>query len=397
MKFIFAIFLFFLPLKGFAMLSHTDTIPPNKRISNYLRRIHGGARVTGELASSFTYTDFTKGQVDSLLLVFNNDALVDRDLALVVGYWGLNSEAIHHRLCSFINLDTMDYGNKWGENRRIYIRDDGYIKEGRELGARMALAKLGYSYHIDYLDGIFGEQDVSNHHTAFVLTEFMEYLANDQLLNTVFDLTLTGANYHYMDHENHNFEYITYRFIDYLIYSLYEQIRFKDGLEKKDPKTITNKDAMALERWVLENRYKVDFLTDKRKLPSLGYYHTLSFLRPRYLNYRSKRPKAYDESTIPPALPHIRYQGICYFDGDTIKVQKLDTGDKIRLMAFKDARNLMGHNVEWIGIDGTEPYYYGILSEALDTLKDGFRAVEARCLACGVRGEDLKVKVIVKM
>jgi len=245
------LFIFFdiiTPHAIWANVGSADSIPDShlKKISNEVSIFLQARRPsTSSYLSGFKVSDLNQNQLDSILLLFENDTLVGRGFSLLIGHWHLNSEHIHERLCSFIELDTTDYEGRWGENRRMSNRS-------REIGARLALAKLGYQYHIDFIEGIFREQDISNYRMATLLTDFTLYLSNDQILNALFDLALTSQHYRYIEHDNHTFEWVQYYLLTYVFHSLHRHLTYNETVVYKNLEEYTWDDYLMLSKWVDE-------------------------------------------------------------------------------------------------------------------------------------------------
>jgi hypothetical protein len=384
---IFTLLVLIILQKGFGTTNICDTIPGisvSERISRDVLYVLKGKDSAANLALFFTREQFNQNQIDSLLLALNEDRVVHLGLLVLIGHWHLNSEHIHERLCSFIELDTTDYEGRWGENRRMSNRS-------REIGARLALAKLGYQYHIDFIEGIFREQDISNYRMATLLTDFTLYLSNDQILNALFDLALTSQHYRYIEHDNHTFEWVQYYLLTYVFHSLHRHLTYNETVVYKNLEEYTWDDYLMLSKWVETNRHKPNLLKEYQySAQRIGGMEVI--LMPKTPKKKATSPPVYS-----PDRPHLRHQGLCYFDGDTIRVKKPDSGNKVRLMAYRNSRQLMGNALEWQGVDEIEPYHYGVLS--VDNIKrDGSaRKVKAICRGCGENDTDVAVEVTIEI
>lgn len=150
-------------------------------------------------------------------------------------------------------------------------------------------------------------------------------------------------------------------------------------------------DYLMLSKWVETNRHKPNLLKEYQySAQRIGGMEVI--LMPKTPKKKATSPLVYS-----PDRPHLRHQGLCYFDGDTIRVKKPDSGNKVRLMAYRNSRQLMGNALEWQGVDEIEPYHYGVLS--VDNIKrDGSaRKVKAICRGCGENDTDVAVEVTIEI
>lgn len=343
----------------------SDTIPvfrTSKGIRINLALAYKGSLQRAKYLSSYSINDFTKSQVDSFLFVLNNDNLVNPYIILSTGFWQMDSEDIHQRLCSFITLDTLDYAGKWGENRRPRFNEN-------EWAARLALARLGYLYHIDFIENIFKEQSVLGHNVGHKLSTYTHYINKNQVTHCLLELALKDYHYSYFDWENFNLG------ADTVSYYLSAEIMAKTGLpieiaeEKSYPRKwrsdINDNDIALFKQWIKASREKN--ITLKKDSLLIRNGHFLSYgisIRPNK-QLREKRLASIQQSNRGPKdRPHINYRGACYFEGDTIYVSKHKKED-IWLMAWQSDGRVVGSDTEWQGVSGTEKASYAWLDYKL--------------------------------
>ena len=393
MKKIIILLLSFYFLPNLGLNAALDTFPPQIKslgIRNNLFHIHKRDFSSGKVLSIFSIKDFTKNQVDSFLLALNDDNLINPYLILSTGLWQMDSKDVHQRLCSFISLDTLDYSGKWGENRR-----PAYNKN--EWAARLALARLGYPYHIDFIKSIFQEQDISHHRMADKLILYTRYINKKPITDFLLDLALKDHYYSYFDYDNYNSGAgdVSYYLSAAVManYGLRIEVAEKDSYPKKRRFEINDNDIAQFKQWVLNSNRENIVLEKDSLLIDRGYFLTFDIsIKPKN-TFQKQLNLTQPTNRGSKNRPHINYQGACYFQGDTIFVNRQQT-ERIWLMAWRGDGQIMGSNSEWQGVSATEMGTYARIDKRKIPRRKP-RTVSVRCAACGEEGEEVGASVFV--
>ena len=388
------ILLLFYFLSNYCLNAALDTIPvlkKNDRIQHNLICIHKGSALASKYLSAYSINDFTENQLDSFLLAFNSDNLVNPYLILSTGLWYLDREDVHQRMCHFISLDTLDYGGGWGENRRPRF-------DKNEWAARLALARLGYHYHIDFIESIFKELDMSGNNIAYKLSVYTHYINKNQITHRLLELALKDYYYSYFDWDNF------YLGADTVTYYLSAAIMATSGLpidvaeEKSYPikwrRDITAEDIAQFKQWIRASRgEKITLINDSSLIDNGDFLSAGILIRPNaHLRELALSKSTQQKKHGSKKRPHINYLGACYFEGDTIYVDR-DSIDRIWLMAWQDDQHIMDGKVKWKGVSATQKKTYARIDKKM--IRRRPRRVRAWCSGCGEDGKDVGVSVFV--
>lgn len=385
-------------LFGTHLQAALDTIPLSKKLKGIqimLNSAYEGDSQGAQFLSAFSINDLTRSQIDSFVYALQNEKLEGKRamfyLALTAGLWHLDRKDVHRRLCQFITLDTLDYAGRWGENRRPKY-------DGQEWAARLALARLGYHYHIDFIEHILEDRSLFGRTTSTMLALYTQYIDQPQITNFLLELALKDYYYCYQDDWNNGGDTLTYY--------LSQDIMSKTGLsidvpeEESYPRKwrpyITEADIAQFKQWIKASRGRnIKLKEDSLLVRDGGFFASYISIWPN-AHIRAQRAKALKESIrqyklVSKNSPHINYLGACYFEGDTILVDR-NKMDRMWLMAWQNDQHIMDTKVTWKGISAIQKSTYARLDKKLIPQRRRHR-VSVRCSGCGERGRDVSVSV----
>lgn len=342
-----------------------DTIPNLKKtqeIGKIFVHVYKNESIglsSSSVLSKYDIKDFTVSQLDSFLVALNSDKLVDPFLILSAGLWQLDRADVHERLCSFISLDTLDYGARWGENRRPRFNEN-------EWTARLALARLGYSYHINFMKDVFETMDILGNNTAGKLILYARYINRKEITNILLERALEDHLYAYIDTENHEFVDTTKYYLSAVIMAgLPFEVEEGKNYPKKRSSKITNEDIRQFKQWIINSKGEDLALKEDSLIVRNGHFLSYGIsIRPNKQLREKRLASIQPTNRGTKDRPHINYKGACYFEGDTIYVSRHKKED-IWLMAWQGDGRVVGSDTEWQGVSGTEKASYAWLDYKL--------------------------------